>query len=184
MKNLFFILLIPVFLFGQIKLQNNTVSISSTGVIAYDYIHLFGVKEDTSVTPDCNGNGVYTKILPALTKAYTATSGLIENDGLTAAGDSITIITAGDYRITYSFTMVGGNATDWKIAVFLNSVKQYGVRRTTTGATNYSGGTLPFYLKDLVAGDDISFKVTNLTNPYTDDPTFTNINVFIEKAPE
>jgi len=45
-------------------------------------------------------------------------------------------------------------------------------------------GTLPFYLNGLAAGDDISFKVTNLTTPFTDDPTFTNLNLLIEKIPE
>ncbi len=159
---------------------DSTGNVDISGVLTYNYIHAFAEKEDTTITPNCNGNGVYTKI-----GGLFNSTGIIENDGLTLSlGDSITIITPGDYRITYSFTVLGGNAIDWKIAVFKNSVKQYGVRRTTSGVTNYSGGTLPYYLKNLVTGDDISFKVTNLTNPYTDDPTFTNLNIFIEKMPE
>jgi hypothetical protein len=30
----------------------------------------------------------------------------------------------------------------------------------------------------------ISIKVANITNPYTDDPTFTDFNVYMEKKPE
>lgn len=150
------------------------------GDLTYEFIHFYAHKEDTAVTPDCPGTDLYTKILPNWRTGW----GLDENDGLTFGGDSITIITPGDYYMVYSFTMVGNNAVDWKIALFKNNTKIYGVRRTTTGATNYSGGTLPFYFIDLVAGDDISIRVANLTAPGTVDPTFTNLNWFIYKIPE
>lgn len=58
------------------------------------------------------------------------------------------------------------------------------VKSTTTGNTNFQNITITYYLLNLVAGDDISFKVANTTNPGTADPIISDMAVYIEKKPE
>jgi hypothetical protein len=190
---LLILLFVPLLSFGQggqpvASRLDVTDSITATlardvtigGDLAYEMVHFFAHKEDTTVTPNCAGASVYVKILPNWRTGW----GLDENDGFTFAGDTITIITPGDYFMIYSFTVQGSVGDDFKVAVFKNAVKIYGVKRTTTGSTNFGGGTLPFYFINLIAGDDLSIKVANLTGAGTNDPTFTNLNWFIYKIPE
>lgn len=165
---------------GNTKLDGN---LDVTGFIKYNFVHAFMFKTDTTITPDCDGVGVYVKVVPKFVEGY----GLIEDDGITVApttGDSLTIVYPGDYFVTTNFTMVGSNAIDYSVAWFLNSVKQYGMRKTTTGENNYSSGSMPFYFRELVAGDDICIKVANLTLPGTADPVIVNIDLVIWRIPE
>ena len=178
MKKLLFLFL-PSLLWGQMNLDNNRVQISATGELKYNFIHFVGTKEDTVITPNCAGTNLYVKIGEKWRTGY----GLVENDGFTFAGDSLTIITPGDYYAIYSYTFTGANNADWKIAGFKNSVKVYGTRRSSTSG-NYSGGTTTVYFAGLVAGDDICFKVANLTAPGTIDPTFSNLKLFMYQLPE
>jgi hypothetical protein len=184
MKKLWLLLILLSLVTGcfsqhKVDLTTTPPSVVFPGQVSWNFIHAFMFKEDTTITPNCDGTGLYVKILGKFVTGF----GLVENDGFTIAGDSITIITPGDYYLIYSYTFSGSNNADWKIAVFKNSVKQYGTRRSSTSG-NYSGGTTPFYLLNLVAGDDISMKVANLTAPGTDNPTFSNVNLFIYKIPE
>jgi len=173
------LLLFPVVLMGQMNLNNNTVTIGSTGDLTYNFIHFVGTKEDTTITPNCAGTDIYVKIGEVFRTGY----GLVHNVGLTFAGDSITVITPGNYYAIYSYTYTGANNADWKVAGFKNSVKVYGTRRSTTSG-NYSGGTATVMFEGLVAGDDICFKVANLTAPGTVDPTFSNLKLVFYKLPE
>jgi hypothetical protein len=149
------------------------------GYLTYDFIH-FSAFKDTSIVFNTDGNGVYTKVLPKFVPSY----GIVENDGFTFAGDSLTIITPGDYRVESDFILHGPVNTEWKVGIFKNSVLVRAAEITTTGANNRTQISVDAYLLNLAAGDDISIKVANLTNPYTDDPTFTDFNFYCEKKPE
>jgi hypothetical protein len=159
--------------------NNNTMTVSSTGDLKYNFIHFVGTKEDTAITPNYAGTDTYVLIGENFRTGY----GLVENDGLAFAGDSLTIITDGDYCAIYSYTFSGANNADWKVAGFKNGAKVYGTRRSSTSG-NYSGGTTTVYFAGLVAGDDIVFKVANLTAPGTSDPTFSNLKLYFYKLPE
>lgn len=166
---------------GATNLANidTTGKMTLAGDLVYDFVHFAAHKEDTTLAVNCTATNVYTKILPKFVTGY----GLDVNEGFTFAGDSLTVITPGDYIVTFGCTFSGSTGDDYKVGVFKNSVKQYGFRRTTTGATNFSGGNMTFHLSGLVAGDDISFKVCNMTAPGTNDPTFTNFNLWVYKIP-
>jgi hypothetical protein len=178
-KLLLALLLLPALLFSQMKFMNNTVSISSTGDLSFPQIHFFGYKEDTTITPNCLGTALYAKIASTMRTGY----GLVENDGFTYGGDSLKIITPGDYFFQMSYTIQGANNEDFKFAFFKNNTKVYGTRRSTSTG-NYSGGTTPFYFLNLVANDVISWRVANLTAPGTNDATITNFNIFAYKMIE
>ncbi len=87
-----------------------------------------------------------------------------DQDGLTIAGDSITITTPGDYMMWLSFSFDGTTNANFHIAVYLNGVitdwEMH--RKTSTNDTGNMG--MPTYLEHLVAGDDISIWIENTGN--------------------
>ena len=149
------------------------------GDLSYELIHAVSFLEDITYDLTLTTKDRYYKITPTFPK----TGSNVEIDGITFAGDSLTIVTPGDYYISFGFSMVSGtNNEEYKWAVFKNNVKQYGQKRTwTTG--NVAGGNIIMYLTSLVAGDDISFRMTNLSNN-TDVARLSNLNFYIEKKPE
>jgi hypothetical protein len=157
---------------GNVKAA--TVHADSVWARAYGNLpgpyHLFAAKDSMVYTPNVTQN-VYFKMAPGLTS--------IEADGVTFAGDSITVVHAGDYMMEVSLTMTGAGGDDFSIGVFKNSVRQYHMINTTTDAANYQAVTLSFYLRSLVAGDFISLRTTNLRDG--DDPTFRGMSVFFER---
>jgi len=149
------------------------------GDLKYNIVHIFMNKNDTTVTPNCTGTGIYTKVLPRYRTAFD----ILRNNGFGFAGDSITIQTVGDYFSVFNFTMSGGNGVDYSVAYFKNGSRVYHARVTTLGATDYSGTTLTYCFFDCSVGDRISIWVANLTAPGTGDPTFTNIDWYVRKEP-
>jgi hypothetical protein len=164
------------------QLSGNTgklLALSSTGgVYSYHLAHAAAYREAITYTPAVTQN-VYTKITPTFT--------ISEADSITIAGDTITIKTGydGDYKLDFSLTMSGANGDDFRVKLYKNNATT-GVNGsnhvTTTGATNYVSLSYFWYLTDLVAGDDLSFRITNTTD--SDDPTITDIKFYIEKKPE
>ena len=173
--------LIPVLLFGQeLYLNNNTVAITSTGDIEYGYSHFVGSADSVSYTPTVSQN-VYTKIKPGMVEH--------EADHITFAADTLTINSGydGDYLVFISIRLAGANANDfWRIKIYKNklafpvSVGQF-IFKTTAGGVSDTKSYV-WYLKDLVAGDDISFYVTNLSA--SRNPTIEDMKIFMDKKPE
>jgi hypothetical protein len=185
MKKLWLLLILLSLVTGcfsqhKIDLTTTPPSVVFPGQISWNYIHAFLFKEDTSIVPNCASTGRYVKVLPVFRTGY----GLTENDGFTIAGDSITIVTAGDYYYIVNPTHSGSTGDDFRFGIFKNSVKQRSIISTTTGATNFQSAILFFYFENLVAGDDISLKVANLTGAGTNDTTIKDISIFIYKIPE
>jgi hypothetical protein len=156
------------------------MTVDSTGLLNYRNPHAGSFREDITLDITLTTKDVYYKILPTFP---TVPAQGVEFDGITCAGDSLTIITPGDYFLTMGITQINGtDKEEYKYAFFLNGVKVYGIRRTwTTG--NATGGDISLYFTNLVAGDDISFRMTNLTND-TDTARISNINFYIYKVPE
>lgn len=178
MKKLFF-LFVPALLFAQMNLQNNTASISSTGVLKYNFIHAVGSADSISYTPVVAQN-VFKKIA---TGAMTWR----ESDGLTALADSIKILTAGDYMVEMSITLSGTNANDfWRIKLFKNnvalptSVGRFVFRTVSNGITDTR--SYFWYLIGLQLNDVLSWRITNQTA--SRNPTITDIKIYMEMKPE
>jgi len=90
-------------------------------------------------------------------------------DDMTVAGDTLTIVKPGNYLIIASLSFSGTNADVFEFAAFKNAVIASVKMERSTSATDIGNISLPFYLEGLVAGDDISLKVTNTAS--NDDAT-------------
>ena len=152
--------------------------VGSTGILTYNFIHWVGSADVITYTPSITQN-LYTKLTPAMVEH--------ENDGMTYAADSLTVISAGDYTIDISVRFSGANANDaWQIKVYKNhiamasSVGRFIIRTNTAGLPDTR--SYFWYLQDLAADDDISFRMTNLTA--SRDPTFLDFKIYMEKKPE
>lgn len=127
--------------------------------------------DEASYTPNVTGAGVYTKITP--------TFNVVEAHDMTVAGDSITVLTnyAGSFFIQIVFTIQNAAADDFTLQIRKNNVSEHSVRFTGAGASEYIAVSTMHYFQGLVAGDDISFYITNTVD--ADDPVMTEINIFM-----
>ena len=79
-----------------------------------------------------------------------------DQDDMTIAGDSITIEVDGDYMTWISFSFDGVQNAVFHIAIYKNgAVTDWEMHRKTSAQDTGNAG-MPAYLKDLVAGDDLS----------------------------
>jgi hypothetical protein len=168
------ILIFSLTTFGQAAERHNT-AINTIGDITYGFTHAAAYAENISYTPNLTQN-VYTKLLPSFT--------ISEATNITIAGDSMTIITPGDYLILFTITLSGANGDDFRIKLYKNNAIT-GINGsnhiTTTGAPNYTSLSYFWYSISLVLNDKLSFRMTNTTN--NGDPTISDIKFYIEKKP-
>lgn len=95
--------------------------------------------------------------------------------GMTLAGDSAVCITTGAYTFSIGITMSGNNSVDWEIAAFVNSVQYTDYFTiTTTNTSNFITASWFWYI-DLTAGDNVGFKITNLSD--SSDPIIRNMKI-------
>jgi len=84
-----------------------------------------------------------------------------DQDDITLAGDTITITVDGDYMATLSISFSGTSSDIFEIAFYKNSVKESVSMSRSTSNNDVGNMTLPVYLENLVAGDDISIWIRN-----------------------
>ena len=165
---------------GQFKVDLTTdpITITLPATVRYIFPHFVGSADAITYTPTVTKD-VYTKLVPSMTAK--------EADGITFAADSLTIVTPGDYRFDISVRFSGANQNDiWQIKIYKNtaamdlSAGRFITR--TTAASLSDAKTYFWYLLDLVAGDDISFRMTNLTA--TRNPTIQDFKILCEMRPE
>ncbi len=169
---------------GTSTIGNSLISESGTkvtvnGDFVYTFIHCVASADSISpvYTPAVAQN-VYTKINTTLLVAH-------DNDGMTVAGDSVRVLTAGDYRIDISVTIAGAANDQWRIKLFKNnapmatSIGRFAI--TTTLASRYDTYDYFWYIT-ASANDWYSFRITNLTNG--DDPNISDYKIMFTKMPE
>lgn len=84
-----------------------------------------------------------------------------EATGITAAGDTMTIITDGDYEGAIGLSFEGGPSDVFHVSIWVNSViTSWEMQRKTANADTGNMG-MPFYLSGLNAGDDVSIRIRN-----------------------
>lgn len=143
--------------------------------MSFELRHLYIDFQDSSEVIDVTQN-IYSYITNQNNTLFTT----IESANITEAGDTITIVTPGDYLITFSFEVENGSVGDrYRIGVFKNNVKVFSVGQKFPSASDSKIITSFYYLNDLVAGDDISLRVTNTVD--SDDPTFVTGAVYLRK---
>ena len=173
------IIIIAVGLYSESTI-GQFIKVRDSGAIEYNFAHAIMSADSVAYTPTV-AKDVYTKLVPG--------SACHEADYITCQGDTLTILTGfdGDYRIDISIRLSGANVNDaWRIKIYKNSLPQptsvgrFVFRTTSAGEpdTRY----FFWYLDDLVAGDDISFYITNLTA--SRNPTITDFKVYAEQKPE
>ena len=109
---------------------------------------------------------VWSKLTNAANDLYTA----LDADGITLQGDSITIITPGDYMFWTSLSF-NGNANDvYDVGLRKNGEPTlYEMHRKTSNNDTGNMG-FPAVLDGLAAGDDLSLHIRNTAN--NGDPSF------------
>ncbi len=127
---------------------------------------------DSAVIIDVD-QGVFSKITNASNDLFTVNN----TDGITIAGDTITITRAGDYIINASVSFSGSAGDVWEFAVFKNNALASPKMERSTSQTDIGNVGLPFYFEALAVGDDLSLKIANTASG--DDPTIVSCSCVI-----
>ena len=161
-----------------------TTTISTSKDFEYGFIHGVGSADSVvGYTPNVT-QWVYTKI-----NTSSAENGMSwhEADGITCAGDSITILKSGHYVIHFSITLSGTNQNDyWRIKAYKNGggfphpLGRFRWKSNGSGVTDTK--TFFWYTDDTAVGDIITFAVTNETA--SRNPTIVDMKIYISKIPE
>ena len=120
--------------------------------------------QDSAFVLDLTQNA-FSKVTNTGNDLFTVT----DVDGMTTAGDTITVTLPGNYIVTASISFSGTSADVFEFAAFKNGVIASPKMERSTGSTDIGSASLPFYLESLVAGDDISLRMTNTAS--SDDAT-------------
>lgn len=161
MKKLFLILfLFPAFVFGQINLNNNTVTISSVGVLTAVDVYGKATFSDKAVTVTGGTNVIVSDGAGTLFVKTAA-------NYVTWSGDICILQYAGNYIIDFALYGTGNVNTDWKIqrANKRGVTVTYGdavAYCTTDGASNYSGGSLNAFIIGGQVGDRVYLVLTRI----------------------
>ena len=126
MKKLLILLsFIPVFGYGQMFLNNNTVEITARGDIYFPYAHCFMHFRDSAVVITATQN-VWYKVNNTKNSLWNAD----EFDYLTKAGDTVRVDYSGDYWSMYTLRMSGTNQLDrYQLGIFKNGVLQNSISK-------------------------------------------------------
>ena len=128
---------------------------------------------DSATTLDMS-TGEWSMITNAWNTLFTEE----DADFLTFAGDSVTLTYAGDY-ISIASISFGGTAGDlYQFSYFKNGVLiDYCTINRSTSQTDVGNLSLPVYLRNIEAGDDITMKVRNTASD--DDATIVAVTWII-----
>ena len=138
--------------------------------------HGFSYFKDSSATVLVSSAGVYSKITNASAHLFNVG----ESDNMTTAGDSIILLKRGSYLVTWSFTLSGTNAKDFRIETQYNGVGQSGrMGASGSGAGNLFNIASATYIDNADSAGRIALWVTCITDG--SDPVFKNGMVFIQR---
>ena len=84
-----------------------------------------------------------------------------EANGITAAGDTMTIVTDGDYEGHLALSFEGGPSDVFHVSLWINSVISTWEMHRKTSNNDTGNMGMPFYLAGLNAGDDVSVRIRN-----------------------
>lgn len=186
---LFLLLVFPLILFAQVDRHSgwtqgattldHTGNVDIDGDLTYTFIHAKGSADSISVT--IGGTRYkYYKINTGLMTWYEAT-------GVTAAADSITILTTGHYLIDVILAATTSNANDrLRVKLYVNNAP-LGVAATGRWTINSEGTGLGdahsyLYYREFQANDVLSLHIVNNTGDRAID--IQDVKIYIEKKPE
>lgn len=146
------------------------------GDLTYNLRHGYMTFDNQSLTILVTAN-IYETITNGTNNLFTVD----DADNITITGDTMTIVTNGNYGINFSFGFEGANDKDFNIILVKNHTTQINNKfwQVTKGAGRICTISGFIYAKSLVAGDDLKFRITSTDGS---DPTFINGSVYIEKT--
>jgi len=153
---------------------NTTVTgkVDISGDIDYDLSHGYMYYYERSETIALTQN-VYSKLTNATNNLFTVD----EANGITIAGDSITITRAGDYTLWFNFSAVGaGSADAYRLKLYKNGSAILGSIKASALKSDIS---TVWHIQDLAVGDDIAIYLTNTVD--NDDITAVDCSIYIRK---
>lgn len=152
-----------------------TLDSINTRVLDYNPPHGIMVFSDSAVVLDLTQN-IWAKV----TNDYDSLYAIIEADGILVDGDSMTIVTPGDYLMLVTMSFDGNTQDNYHMAIYVNSVitRFESHRKTSNNDTGYFG--INGYLDNLAAGDDVCLKIRNTIN--NNDPTFISSQIIMEMS--
>jgi hypothetical protein len=154
---------------GKVTIAGNTII---NGDLTYLVRHAHLYFNDSTETISLTQN-VYSHLTNETKTLFTVD----ETSNVTCQGDTITIITAGDYLLTFDFNGDGNGANDiYKFKLYKNNVAVPG-STVSKGVTSSVGWN--WYLEDLVAGDDLKIMITNTVD--NDDIIANNAVIYLRK---
>ncbi|MCK5019484.1 MAG: hypothetical protein KAS32_20665, partial [Candidatus Peribacteraceae bacterium] len=138
------------------------IIVSGTATIAtldYEPPHASFGFSDSSVTITMSQNDWVVT-----TNAWYDIFDVSSSSGMTVAGDTVTIVTDGDYMTSVSISFSGSNTDVYEFAIFKNGAVATPKMERSTSSTDIGNVSLPFYLQGLNAGDDLSMRIRNTGN--------------------
>lgn len=142
------------------------------GDLTYQLRHAHLYFNDSSEVINLTQN-VYTHLTNETKTLFTVD----ESSNVTCAGDTITIVTPGDYLLSFDFVGDGAGVNDiYKFKLYKNNTAVAG-GTLSKGAVSAVGWN--WYIEDAVAGDDFKIMVTNTVD--NDDLTAINGVIYIRK---
>ncbi|MCK4830164.1 hypothetical protein KA005_81350, partial [bacterium] len=108
----------------------------------------------------------------AIIQNATSTLWTSSGAGITANGDSATIVTPGDYFVDLSVSMHATASDSIQVAVFKNEVRATAPAEALCIGTETIPLSTNGLLLNLVAGDDLSVRIQNIAS--SDDAVITN----------
>ena len=174
---LFIFLLLPTLLIAQVDTWNLNWNLDVQGDLTYNFIHCVGSADSISQT--IGGlQYIYYKVNTGGAMNWR------EADGLTCAGDSITIITPGDYKILVYMAISTANVNDvLRVKLYVNSLPtSLGRWVINSQGSGVSSNQSYMWYKEFSAGDKLSVWVSNLTGAR--EITVYDFKLYMEKMPE
>jgi hypothetical protein len=143
-----------------------------TRVLDYEPPHGALAFADSTATIDLTQNE-WLKVTNGNNDLYT----VVDNDGITMDGDSITIVTPGDYMLWVGLSFDGNVQDVYHCAIYKNgAVTPFEMHRKT--ANNDTGNmSMSVLLDNLVIGDGLSLYIRNTGN--NNDPVFISSQITI-----
>jgi len=157
---------------GTMTLDVGTGKVDVSGDLDYDlshgYMYYFERSDVINLT-----NNVYSKLTNATNNLFTVD----EANGITIAGDSITITRAGDYTLWFNFSATGAGSADvYRIKLYKNGSPILGSIKASALKSDISN---VWHIQDLSIGDDIAIYLTNTAD--SDDITAVDCSIYIRK---
>jgi len=145
---------------NDVDIAANVVSIA-TNAADIDTLEAANAVSFMQVIVDSSETIALTEDTWAIVENATSTLWTSSGAGVTANGDSVTIVTAGDYFVSLSLSFKATADDSIQVAVFKNGGRATAPAETQLIGTETANLAVSGLLLDLVAGDDLSVRIQN-----------------------